>query len=507
MEKINSQMTGARAEKLGYWAAVTFALTLVGQLTGFFRELTYAAFFGTSAIFDAFTIVFGFVLFMGALVSAILFIAIPSLTKSYLAENSDDFSQTLTSLVLISFIPVLAIVLLGEMFPWMLLQLIGPGLISNPEMAHTSVKLVQFGLPISLLMCGVHLLRSILNLTGNFFISSLESVLFNLGIILSVFVWVGLFETTSIFAPLIGIYLAYLIYLAWGIATLKLNFSVRWKFDFSSLKKVAYSGGWLVIGTLLAYISPLVLMWHASLLNEGAASAMGYVSRLLVFSLVVFVNSVMAVFLPSAARMIEEANHEKLARQTEKLLKVVLGFALCAGFFILLEGETLVRLIYQHGQFSESNITALSALLTTYLPWMFFFPMSAIAIRVLYAYQDYRAISAIAFFCLLPVLFFTPVMREWFGVNGLGWMSSLHMALYGSALLWVVGRKRIPIAYGGMAVHLVKLFFVLASMTVLAAYIKGLWITESLYIFVSFALLVSIVFIYVNKATLLKARK
>jgi putative peptidoglycan lipid II flippase len=490
---------------LSYWAFVVFMLALIGKASGFIREVIYSYYYGVSAEFDAYTVAFTFTLFIGALCSSILYLAVPKLTQAYTHKDSTEFSTIFTSIVLIVAIPVVAVIGLGELFSDVVIELIAAGFKDSPSTFALASDLLRLMLPLTTLIAATHLLRSLLSLTGQFFLSNLESIAFNLGIVASVFAWVGIFGAANVYAPIAGIYVAYSLFLIVSCLSLKLPFELSWRYSGASLLQMANSGGWVFAGALLTYASPIILMWKASFLEPGAVSAMGYVSRMLVFAIGVFVASLMTVFLPSASKLINEGAFDRLSNQMEKMLKVSLGlgFATCA--LILVKGDVLMQLLYGRGQVSNTDVYILSQLLLYYLPWVVFFPISAIAIRILYAYQQYKVIALISAISLVLVIMLAPLARSWLGLNGLGLSSSLHMMAYAGLLIYFASKGEININKKDVAMFSAKYLAALFGVSfICVSVLSDMEISEMLKLCI-FAGAVSVLFLYfVNKVVPLK---
>jgi peptidoglycan biosynthesis protein MviN/MurJ (putative lipid II flippase) len=188
-------------------------------------------------------------------------------------------------------------------------------------------------------------------------------------------------------------------------------------------------------------------MWQASYLPEGAISGLGYVHRLLSFSIMNIVNSFLIVFLPVSAVAFARNDIEQLKAGTEKLLLNFFTISVFLSAFIILNNETVVRLIYERGMFGEDSARLVSGLLYCYLPWILFFPLSNVAVRIFYVYKDYKNLTFVSAGGLLLTLTLAPFLRGWIGVNGLGLMASGHMMCYCLALLFLVHKRYFKIDF------------------------------------------------------------
>ena len=98
----------------------------------------------------------------------------------------------------------------------------------------------------------------------------------------------------------------------------------------------------VLVSVILNSLNSLVLTWHASHLSQGAISGLGYVNRLLSFSIGGVVGSLMVVFLPTASIARAQNFKETLRVHTEKLVHSFLLLSTFVAAFVVLNGKTLV---------------------------------------------------------------------------------------------------------------------------------------------------------------------
>lgn len=432
-----------------YSSIIVFILTSAGQLLGFFREAIFGKYFGTTRSFDAFTLIFSIILFASSLLNVVPFFLIPVLAGAYSRKDRAEFTRQLLQIVIMVFFIVAMFVLIGEVFADRIVALFGVGLINDKNVFNFSIFLMRFSIPILFLLTLSQILRSLLNLQNLFVVPAMESLIFNIGIITSITLSWNYFNIKSPISIVLGYYLAYtvFIFLCFFLLT-RLEELSFWKIidfktvmDFKTIKGLTNDLLFLLVATCLNYLNPLVLVRYASYLSEGAVSSLGYVQRIMSFSIGNIVGSVLVIFLPTASIYFAKKENTHLREDTEKIMKIFLTISIFAVGFIFLNNEILVRLIYHRGVFDEHSVRLVSGLLYYYLPWIIFFPLSNISTRILYVTRNYKHLALISAAGLLFTLSVVPTLQKNLELNGLGLMSSLHMAFYSIMLIGYIRAK------------------------------------------------------------------
>lgn len=461
------------AKDIGRYGLLVLMLALVGRLFGLFREITFSSYFGTTGAFDAFTIVFSIILFVASLLGVVPFLLIPMLTEALGREDRTEFSKRLTAIMILVLSIVGLFVLGGGLWAERVIRLAAPGLMEDPGLFELAVRLMRLLVPLIGLLAAAQVLRSLLHLSRSFVLPSLESMFFNVGVIALVIVGWNVFGVYSPLSIPYGYYLAYIVFVTLCFWRIRKRFSFKWTPDLVTLKMVWMGIGSLMVAVLLNNLNPLVLFWNASLLPEGAVSALGYVQRLATFAMGTFVNSFLVVFLPLASMAFQEEGVEYLRGETERMLLRFLVFSCYVMVFVSLNSQTLVQLIYQRGSFTESSVQLVSGLLIYYLPWFLCFPVSNVAVRVCYIHKDYNVLVLVSAGGLLLTLVLAPLLRRTLGLNGLGLMSSLHMIVYSSLLVLIVNKRYFPVRLKAIGRKLAP------NLGLVALLALGLWLAKA----------------------------
>jgi putative peptidoglycan lipid II flippase len=416
-------------------------------MLGFLREGLFGKYFGTTSSFDAFTVSFSVIMFAGSFLTVIPFFSIPALAETFSKGNRTSFSKQLSSIALVFFTLVAAVVLVGEVWAERIVLLTASGLEDSHTTVRISVTLMRVSFPILFLLALAQLFRALLNLFGVFAIPSLEGLFFNAGLVATILFARKLFDFESPLSISFGYYFSYLIF---GSLCILILFPLTergtlWHVDLQVVRKIIPRLVLVLVSVILNSLNSLVLTWHASHLSQGAISGLGYVNRLLSFSIGGVVGSLMVVFLPTASIARAQNFKETLRVHTEKLVHSFLLLSTFVAAFVVLNGKTLVEIVYSRGLFDETSSRLVSGLLYCYIPWIIFFPLSSVSARLLYVHRDYRKLTLVSAAGLALTLSLAPALRKGLGVNGLGLTSSFHMFFHALALSTLVGSKYVKI--------------------------------------------------------------
>ncbi len=396
-------------------------LTVVGRITGMLRDQVAAAILGGSVFNDAFLTAF----------------TLPNLLRRLLGEGA------LTA----AFIPTLqeefrengragAFALLSKVTSWLLLitTLIAAGamllfsqsrLISGQEGKwYLVADLTAIMFPYLALICVAAALNATLNVLDHFLEPALSPIWLNLSMILSLG-GAGLhFAKTPMGEVhwLCGGVLAggTLQMLVPAVVLVRLGWRPSFVFELAPrVRQIAALMAPGIFGTAIYQINLTVSRWLAYTLPESTATVMFYANRLMELPIGVFAVAVSTVVYPMLARHAAEKNSDALAGDFRKGIRLILLINLPAAAGLALLGHPIVRLLYQHGRFSEANAALMSQLLILSVIGLPFFSVVNLTVRAFYAVKDTKTPVRIAAFDFVLNLGLSVLLKHWFGAAGL----------------------------------------------------------------------------------------
>lgn len=358
----------------------TFAISIVQQIVGLLRNVLIAAFFGISREFDSYLVVYGLAtLLIFNLAMVFDSVAVPRLVQIKAEKGSDSFWTTSNRLLTQSSIAGLVAVIIFAIAVRLTLPIIAAGF-SDSERAYISELSIYF-LPWIFVVIPYYALTAHLKALWQFhwvFGAELITMLISIGLlaawhsdikILPIAYWAGYLSA------------AVLLLLRRGIGLSVERKSAPNLLPIMANQHLANQGG---------VAAGFVDRYFQSYLNVGGISAMGYAGQIVnnLSSLLTF-REIYVVPLAEAA-----GRTEKL----ERILKGVVLVSIPAGVFLVVFAESVVRLVFQRGQFaaeaSAITVGVLQILAVSLIFSSILGPMARlfqIVNRILFTYAMYAA--------------------------------------------------------------------------------------------------------------------
>jgi len=369
------------------------AISILGAVSGYLRELSLASTFGASHSTDAYFIAFSIPTTVGDLLigSALVASIVPTFTRISRGadggERRSDLFALMAGLVLASG-SILAVV--GAWAMPQIISSLAPGF--DPS---THALAVHYGralvwlLPVNglLLLC-----TQTLNASLIFVLPATSGFIANLMFFASVFLGHDSWGRDIV---LLGAVSGPSLMLA---ATLiRLRPLVRWRLGAISaaslpLLKDAIRLARPVLITLgigsglgLLTLSHVLVRASSTTLGEGAASALSYAFRIYEAPITLLTSTAGVLILPAFANLYHDHDVAAIRRNARDLLGWTLPVLLPAAISVYLLAAPLVRLLFYHGRFGYDDMLSTIAALHAFTPAIVFETVFMILYRVFYA--------------------------------------------------------------------------------------------------------------------------
>ena len=358
--------------------AVTVAV-LLSRLLGLVREQVLAGFFGAGLQMDAYVVAYRLpnllrdLLAEGAFASAFVTVFSHTKEREGLTRTWQLASRALSCLLLL----VSSVIVLGELLSPLLVRVLAPGFVSNPEKLSLAVLLTRIMFPFLALVSLSAVFGGMLNTFGHFFVPAISSAFFNL---VSVAVGIGLyFWLKSQGLPeIVGMACGVL---AGGMAQALIQVPLlrkegfRFRFEPAfydpGVREIFRLMGPMVLGFSAIQLNVFVNTYFASLCGEGAVSWLSYAFRVMYVPLGLFGVALSLALLPIAAAQAARGALKDLRQTYVSSLLMGLSLALPSAVGLIVLAEPIVRLLFERGRFSpfDTQQTALAlALFSLSLP-------------------------------------------------------------------------------------------------------------------------------------------
>jgi putative peptidoglycan lipid II flippase len=361
-------------------------LTMVSRVLGLVREMTKAAFMGTGALAEAFTVSFMIPNFLRRLFAegSITVAFIPTFS-GLLAEKDEEKTReflSATFTVLTAF--VLATVALGIACTPLVASLF------STDRGETII-LTRLMFPFLALVSVAALLQGILNSIGVFTPSGLGPILFNVCFIAVPYL-IGGWTANPARAMAIGV-------LAGGFAQalcqLPAVLRSGFRFGFIGMGRALRNPG---MRRVFALVAPTILGMAAYQLNDlvctslassvGAAAGIQYSIRLQELILGVFAVSAGTVLLPRLTEAANRADWPDFSSALGRVMKTIVLVTLPVALFSMVAGKEIIVLLFKARAFDDASVELTKSVFFFHMAGMAFIALNRVIAPAFYARSD-----------------------------------------------------------------------------------------------------------------------
>ncbi len=464
------------AKKTVKTAGFMVVATLLAKFMGMYRDILFAALYGTTDAAIAYQTAsrIPLLFFDIALGSAISSSFIPVFNE-YLGKNEKEkaieFSNSFLNII---FLITALICALGIVFRVQIVGLIGSGLADNVKLLSSGLVAIMF--PSMIFTALAYSLTGVLQSYGEFNAPAAISLVSN-GIMV-VYLLVAK-DTLGIHGVSLAMLIAWVFQLVVLIPSLiRKKYTYRPKINFKNegLQKALKLAIPILISSWVQPINTMVNMFLASFLNEGqAVSALDYANKLYIIFVGVITYAVSNLIFPSISRLAAEKNKkDELTRVLKTAVGSVLFILVPIMLVFVLERTEIIRLVYERGAFGKEQTELTSTALLWYSFGMLGYGMQEMLTKAFYAEQNGKTpmrVSVVGIALNITLSFvFVRVLHT--GIAGLPAAASLA-SLFMSFTLSVLLSKRYKIFNKKFNLNILKILIAGASMALVMIMLSG----------------------------------
>ncbi|OGX39755.1 MAG: murein biosynthesis integral membrane protein MurJ [Omnitrophica WOR_2 bacterium RIFCSPHIGHO2_02_FULL_68_15] len=422
--------------------------TLMSRVLGFVRDVLVARLFGTSAPAQAFAVAFRLPNMLRDLVGegAANAAFVPVLTEQR-RRRPQEFWAAAGALFNLLAVGLAGLAVIGWWGAPMLVRLTAPGFLADPEKFSLTVQLTRWLFPYLWFIGLTALAGGVLNTLHRFAVPAYGPCLLNVAMIVSALVAPAFPEPVLALAAgvLVGgvLQLGVQLPLLWRLRraeapTASLGEAKRWGWRHPAVPQALRLLGPRALGSCVYQLNLLVDTICASwetIVGAGAVAALYYANRLFQFPLAIVGTALAQASLPMLSSQALEASRARLKGSVVSLLTLTLALAIPATVGLVLLGGTIVRVLFEHGEFSAYSTGITTQALVWYAVGLAAYMAAKILTNTCYALQDTRTPVRTAVVALgVNVVLNLALMRP-MGVGGLALATSVASAC-NVALLW-----------------------------------------------------------------------
>ncbi len=459
-------------------------LTAISRVLGFVRDTTYAIVFGPGPLLDAWFIAFripnlGRRLFGEGAASASL---IPVYSEQ-LHNNPDDAKRLANTVITALFVVLAGLVLLGEVFIWLLYEYFG-----EATETHLILSLTAITLPYMILICLVAVIAGILNVHRHFATPAMAPIIMNLCIITGATAAAWFFPVhikdkisgidpnvvysldqpavKQLFVVAVSVIVAGILELAIQIPPLHkagLSLQMSWDIYSEPFKKVMRMMGPMIIGLAVTQINTLaddlMAWWFSGSLAKGefftllghqikyplwrgSVSYLGFAQHLYQLPLGIFGISLATALFPVMSMRAAKKDYAGLCKMVSLGIRSSVFVALPCSLGMILIAGPLISVWLRHGNFQASDIPGVVTALVFYSIGITGYFLQQIMVRTFYSLQDSK-VPVRAGLIAVGVNFVLNIILIWLlGIGGLA-ASTAFCSYLQVVILTVMLRKRL----------------------------------------------------------------
>jgi putative peptidoglycan lipid II flippase len=146
-----------------------------------------------------------------------------------------------------------------------------------------------------------------------------------------------------------------------------------------------------IIGMAAYQINDLVSTALAGRAGEGVVSSLQYSLRLQELFLGVFAVSIGTVLLPNLTEYAKTSQWEIYNKRLSSSMNIIALITIPVTFFSLIQGQSLIRLLFQSNSFDDNSVALTLAAFTFHMPGLFFIALNRILAPAFYAQSDTKS--------------------------------------------------------------------------------------------------------------------
>ncbi len=448
--------------------------TLASRILGYLRDMLIANFFGAGLVADAFFVAYRIpnllrrLLGEGALSASF----IPVFTE-YLTTKPKEEAQRLariSGLLLLTILSILTI--LGIIFSPIIVRVIAPGFIKDPEKLSLTITLTRILFPFMMAIGMAALALGILNSLHRFIIPALAPCLLSISEISFILFICPLMER-----PIIGLVLGVLV---GGFAQfffqvpslvrrgfvipagksssnprLKLmdypqnllkKLSVLWKrwisiLNHPGVKRIGLLMLPATLGLSVSQVNTFVDTICATMLREGSVTALYYANRLMQLPLALFGTAIATVALPMMSRSVAATNMEELKDTLSLSLRMIMFTIIPASLGLIILGNPIISLLFERGRFTSQATQATSWALLFYSTGIVAYAGVKVVASAFYSMQDTRTPVKIASIAMVANIVLNLILMRILDVGGLAFATAIASFINLLILLFYLKKK------------------------------------------------------------------
>ncbi|MDD5155112.1 MAG: murein biosynthesis integral membrane protein MurJ [Candidatus Omnitrophica bacterium] len=451
-------------------AGVIGLATFLSRLLGFIRDVVLARLFGVYVYAQAFVVAFKIPNLLRDLVAegAANAAFVPVFSEYKVKYSEKEFWELANVVLNLLLVIVTAITVLGIIFSPVIVRLIAPGFISDPQKLELTIRLNRIIFPYILLAALAAYAMSILNTLKHFSVPAFAPCLLNISIIVFALLFGESIKGLSL-GVLIG-----------GILQLAVQIPVLYKkgFHLKLFHRFKHPGANLIgklmtpriLSSAIYQLNNFVDTIFGSLgfiVGEGGVAALYFSYRLIQFPIGIFSNALSQAILPTfSTQALEDTHHN---------LKDTLSFGLRATFLVMVPASIafmvlahpIISTIFQGGRFDAYSTQQTASALLFYSIGLFAYGGTKILQSCFFSLKDTVTPAKIATIALVVNIVLNAILIFPMKLAGLALATSISGINTFILLFWLLRKKLHSFGARVIVLSFIRIFLASCAMGII----------------------------------------
>jgi putative peptidoglycan lipid II flippase len=366
---------------------------------------------------------------------------VPVLSE-YAVNKKEEFWELANVILNLLLIALSVITIVGVLISPLIVRLIAPGFLGDPEKFAITVKLTRLMFPYILLIGLTAYTMGVLNSLKHFSMPAFGPCLLNISIIICAMIW-----GESVMGLASGVLIG-------GVLQLGVQIPVLYKkgFKFSFTRKLNHPAAnkiWILLlprmlGSCVYQVNLFIDTILASLsgiVGLGGVAALYYAGRIFQFPLAIFGVAIAQAILPTMSREALEMDSDKLKKTLSFSLRVINFIIVPASIGLIVLAVPITRTLFERGKFDHYSTLITANALVFYSVGLFSYSGIKVLVNCFYSLKDTLTPVKIAGLSLLLNVILNLALMFPLKIGGLALAASISGIFNFSALFYTLRKK------------------------------------------------------------------
>ncbi len=449
--------------KVARAAGIVGAATMVSRVFGVVRDMVIAGFFGATWMTDAFWVAFRIPNMLRRLLGegSLTVSFVPVFTEYLQKKSREEALELAQNAFTILSVILAAVSVIGILLSPVIVGLIAPGFIANPEQFALAVFLNRLMFPYIFFIALVALCMGILNSLRHFTSPALSPVMLNVAMIATTLTLRNYFAQ-PITALAVGVLIGGVLQLVMQWPALR-KFGIQFKFRFNLQHPGVRQIGLLMlpaifgagVGTINVFIGTVL----ASLLPGGSVTYLFYADRIMEFPLGIFGIAIGTAALPSFSTHVAAGRMDELKSNISFSLRLMLFLTIPSMAALMALNVPVISVLFERGAFDAEAAVKTGQALFCYALGLWAYAVLRVFVSCFYALQDSKWPFKAAVITLIVNVVVSLALMYPLKHNGIALAGSISAIVNVLVLAFVLRRKIGPYLDRAFYISIGKIIF------------------------------------------------